>query len=122
MTVNLSYYDHRGGGNYATVAHYPSLVGDRLVYFDFNEVRQSWVIRDFVLGLKLDDKHSPLTVTDIEADAADREFPPWLDVGRDATEWQVYLRGRTTAVLKLRGAPISTTGPNRPSDTWLPLP
>lgn len=122
MAVNQTNYDQRGGGNLGIVVRCPSVVGDRLVYFDFNEARKSWVIRDFIAGLKLDDKHSPLTVTDIQADAVYDEFPPWLDVHRDATEWQVYLRGRTMAVLRLRGVPISTTAPNRASDTWLPLP
>src|ERR1035441_3984108 len=102
MPVNQSNYDHRGGGNYGTVVRCPTLVGDRLVYFDFNNDRQTWVIRDFITRLKLDDEHSPLTVLEIEADAVNDEFPPWLDVRRDAAEWQVYLRGRTNAVLRLR--------------------
>jgi hypothetical protein len=91
------------------------------VYFDFNEARKSWVIRDFVAAFRLDNEHSPLTVADIEADVVYDEFPPWFDVRRDASEWQAYLRGRTMAVLRLRGGPISTTAAGRVSDTWLPL-
>jgi hypothetical protein len=37
--------------------------------------------------------HCP--VADIEADAVEDEFPPWLNVMDDAEEWRVYLRART---------------------------
>jgi hypothetical protein len=121
MAVNQTNYDSRGGGDYGIVVRCPNLVGDRLVYFDFNDARQSWVIRDFVAGVRLDNEHSPLTIKDIEADAVDDEFPPWFDVRRDAAEWKAYLRGRTMAALRLRGAPISITAASRVSDTWLPL-
>ena len=122
MPVNHSNYDHRGRGNYGIVIRCPNLVGDRLVYFDYNNDSEHWVIRDFIAGQKLDNAHSLLSVADIEADAVGDEFPPWLDVKRDAVEWQFYLRTRTNAVLRLRLSGPSTVLPNRPSDTWLPLP
>ena len=123
MPVNHSNYDHRGGNN-VRVIRCPTFVGDRLVYFDYNTTSRNWVIRDFILDLKLDNEHSPLLVADIEADAVrdEDEFPPWLNARLDAAEWKAYLRNRTNAVLKLRTSEPSTVRPNRQSDTWLPLP
>lgn len=59
------------------------------MYFDYNDDRKSWVIRDFIMGRKLDNHHSRLSVADIEADAVEDEFPPWLNVTDDAEEWRV---------------------------------
>lgn len=58
------------GGNYGIVVRLPQIVADdRLVYFDHNKTRGSWVIRDFVGGRRLDNDHSTCTVPQIEADA-----------------------------------------------------
>ena len=51
MPVSPNNYDHRGGGNYGIVVRCPNIVAhDRLVYFDHNRDRGSWVIRDLITG------------------------------------------------------------------------
>ena len=122
MAVNQNNYDHRGGGNYGIVVSCPNIVAnDRLVYFDHNKDRGSWVIRDFVGALKLDNNSSPLTVAEIEADATYDEFPIWCGVETNPDDWKTYLTMRTTAVFRLR-APIRVTSvPNPGSGTWQPI-
>jgi hypothetical protein len=79
MAVNPSNYNHRGGGNYGIVLRCPNIVAnDRLVYFDHNRDRGSWVIRD---------SHSALTVAQIEADATYDEFPVWCNAEVSPAEW-----------------------------------
>ena len=77
MLVNRKNYDPRslvnrtnpkGVENLGIVVRCPTLVGNRLVYFDYNHVGQGWVIRDFITGWKLDNEHSSLSVDNIEAD------------------------------------------------------
>lgn len=122
MPVNANNYDHRGGGNYGIVLRLPCLVADdRLVYFDHNRDRGSWVIRDFIMGLRLDDNHSELGVAQIEADAIYDEFPTWCNVEVNPVDWRTYLTHRTTAVFKLRRPLGPTVPPNTRSGTWLPL-
>jgi hypothetical protein len=94
---------------------------DRLVYFDHNRDRGSWVIRDFIMGLRLDDNHSELGVAQIEADAIYDEFPTWCNVEVNPVDWRTYLTHRTTAVFKLRRPLGPTVPPNTRSGTWLPL-
>ena len=122
MPVNPSNYDHRGGGNYGVVVRLPRLVADdRLVYFDYNKNRGSWVIRDFVGGQRLDDNRSKLTIADIEADATNDEFPIWCNVEINPTDWRTYLTLRTTAVLRMSG-PLRSIAPANPqSGGWQPL-
>jgi hypothetical protein len=122
MSVNHNNYDPRGGLNLGIVARLPTLVGNRLVYFDHNAETKSWVIRDFIGQRKLDNWHSQLSITDIERDADMDEIPPWLNAELEADKWRDYLGLRTTAVLKLHDKPISTDLPNRPTDNWLSLP
>lgn len=119
MPVNPNNYDHRGAGNYGIVVRCPTIVGDRLVYFDHNRQRGSWVIRDFITRHQLSNNESTLTVAQIEADANQDEFPPWFNAINIA-EWEVYLRLRTTAVFQLRANP-STATPNRASGSWQPI-
>jgi hypothetical protein len=114
-------YDHRGGFNWGIVVRLRNLVGNRLVYFDYNSETQGWVIRDFIVGRKLDHENSSLSIKNIEEDADMDEFPPWLNVHTEAAEWEVYLKNRTIAVLGLHNHPISTDSPNRAADKWLPL-
>src|SRR5579864_1452704 len=112
MPLNPGNYDHRGGGNYGIVVLCPNIVAaDRLVYFDHNKDRGSWVIRDFVAGHRLDDQHSGLTVAQIEQDATYDEFPAWLNAEQNPVDWRTYLMLRTTAVLRVRG-PIRPGTPN----------
>ena len=47
MPIDAQNYNHRGAGNYGIVVRCPRIVGDRLVYFDHNAKRGTWVIRDF---------------------------------------------------------------------------
>jgi len=119
MPVNRANYDPRGGGNDGIVVRCSNLVANRLVYFDYNVARGSWVIRDFIAGVQLENSDSHLTVTQIEADTDYDEFPPWHNA-RNTADWQVYLTLRTTAVFRLR-APPPTAPPNPASGTWRPL-
>ena len=112
MPVSQTNYDHRGAGNYGVVVRCPNIVGDRLVYFDYNSQRHSWVIRDFVTGLQLSNNVSTLTIPQIEADANYDEFPPWFNVINNA-DWSVYLSLRTSAVFQLRSLP--TASPPNPA-------
>lgn len=122
MAVDSNNYDHRGGGNYGIVLRLPHIVADdRLVYFDYNKNRESWVIRDFIAGQRLDDNHSALTVAQIDADATYDEFPIWCNPEVDPTDWKTYLTLRTTAVFRLSGPLRSQTGPNPQSGNWQPL-
>ena len=122
MAVNSNNYDHRGGGNYGIVLRLPKIVSAGcLVYFDYNKKRKSWVIRDFIAGRKLDDTHSVLAVTQIEADATYDEFPIWRNAERYPLDWRVYLTNRTTAVFRLRKALRSAAVPNPQSGNWQPL-
>ncbi len=108
MPVDPENYNHRGGGNYGVVLLLPNIVApDRLVYFDYNRDRDTWVIRDFIGGQPLDDGHSPLGHAQIEADATHDEFPVWCNVEMNPTDWRMYLLLRTTAVLRL-GGPCGT--------------
>ena len=119
MPVNLSNYDHRGGGNYGIVLLCPTIVSPhRLVYFDHNRERGTWVIRDFISGYRLDNLHSTLTVPQIEADATYDEFPVWRNVEQNPDDWRTYLNLRTTAVLRLSGPIRSQNAPNANSGTW----
>lgn len=122
MPVNAINYDHRGGGNYGIVLRCPNIVAnDRLIYFDHNRDRGSWVIRDFVAGHRLDNNHSNLTVAQIEADATYDEFPAWCNVELNPTEWQQYLILRSTAVFRLRGVLPAPSTPSSRSGNWHPL-
>lgn len=116
MPVTQANYDHRGGGNYGIVMRCPNIVGDRLVYFDYNAQRHSWVIRDFISGLSLSNNDSQLTVPQIEFDANHDEFPPWRDVSYQM-EWATYLFLRTSAQFRL-GALPTITQPNPVSGRW----
>ena len=120
MPVTRSNYDHRGGGNYGIVVRCPNVVADRLVYFDYNDRRGTWVIRDFIMGQRLEAGDSHLTIDRIESDANYDEFPPWHNSVHIA-DWAVYLALRTTAVFGLGAAGISTAPPNTLSGTWRPL-
>lgn len=116
MPVNQTNYDHRGGGNYGIVVRCSNIVGNRLVYFDHNAQRHSWVIRDFMTGQQLSNNESTLTVSQIEADADFDEFPPWSNV-ENLAEWTAYMSLRTTAVFQLRTSP-ETSLPNPDSGNW----
>jgi|SRR5882724_282976 len=122
MPVDRNHYDRRrGGGNYSIVIRCPNIVANRLVYFDYNERRRTWVIRDFIARQRLDIRHSRnLTVGDIEADANYSEYPPWRDV-RNIDDWSAYLRLRTTAAFRLRRAAIPRNAPNPASGGWRPF-
>ena len=117
MPVNHANYNHRGGGNYGIVVRCPNLVSDRLVYFDHNVRRQTWVIRDFITYRRLENNDSQLDIAQIEADANHDEFPPWHNVVNTA-DWALYLSLRTTAVFGLGAAGVNTTGPNPASGFW----
>jgi len=116
MPVTRANYDHRGGGNYGIVLHCHRLVGERLVYFDFNAQRQSWVIRDFMTNRQLSNNDSILTVAQIEEGADYDEYPPLLNV-KNTSEWSSYLLLRTTAVFRLQNTPILSL-PNPATGTW----
>lgn len=118
MSIEPENYSHRGGGNYGIVLLCPTIVaGDRLVYFDHNRERGSWVIRDFVTGFRLDNLHSPLTVEQIETDATHNEFPAWCNVETNPSDWEAYLTLRTTAVLRMTGA-LRPIAANPNSGDW----
>ena len=120
MPVNHDNYSHRGGGNYGIVVLCPTLIADRLVYFDHNRDRGSWVVRDFTTDRRLDNEHSPLTVAQIEEDATYNEHPPWCNVENESAAWTTYLRLRTTAAFR---SPVgrSLDAPNPQSGQWQPL-
>lgn len=120
MPVDPENYSHRGGGNYGIVVVCPTLIADRLVYFDHNRERGSWVVRDFITGRRLDNEHSPLTVAQIEDDAAYNEYPPWCNVENEPGGWTTYLRLRTTAAFR-NGVGRSLDAPNPQSGQWQPL-
>jgi hypothetical protein len=117
MPVTQSNYSERGGGNRGIVVLCPNLVGDRLVYFDYNTDRRTWVIRDFIVGQRLDNEHSTLTVEQIEADATYDEFPPWCNAEKNPAVWRTYLPLRATALFK-RGQARSLDAPNPQSGGW----
>jgi hypothetical protein len=122
MPLNRGNYNHRGGGNYGIVLRCPHIVAnDRLIYFDHNRDRGSWVIRDFIAGQWLDDQHSTLTVPEIEADADYDEFPAWCNAEEQPLDWRVYLTLRTTAVMRLNGPVRSAMAPNPQSGIWQTL-
>jgi hypothetical protein len=120
MSVDEENYSHRGGGNYGIVLLCPNLIADRLVYFDHNRQRGSWVVRDFIAGWRLDNENSALTVAQIEDDATYDEHPPWCNAETDPTDWRTYLRLRTTAAFK-RAAGGTLDAPNPQSGDWQPL-
>jgi len=120
MPVDEQNYSHRGGGNYGIVLLCPNVVADRLVYFDHNRERGSWVIRDFICGRRLDNGHSTLTVSQIENDASYHEHPPWCNVEEEPDTWRTYLRLRVTAAFK-RGRGRSIEAPNAQSGQWQQL-
>jgi len=117
MPVREECYSHRGGGNYGIVILCPTLIADRLVYFDQNRERGTRVIRDFIAGWFLDDKHSRLTVDQIEEDAAYNEHPPWCNAEKHPDQWRTYLRMRTTAAFR-RGRGRSLEIPDPKSGRW----
>ncbi len=121
MSVNETNCNHRGGGNYGIVVCCPNVVADdHLVYFDYNNERGTWVMRDFIERQRLDDSHSRLTVAEIKADATYDEFPAWCNVEENPADWRTYLTLRTTAVLA--GGPLrATSTPNPGSGNWRPL-
>ena len=122
MPVDPNNYEHRGGGNYGVVVLCPNIVADdRLVYFDHNKDRGSWVIRDFISGQRLDNDHSALTVAQIEAEATYDEFSPWCNVEMNPADWRTYLTLRTTAVSRLRAPLGSVSAVNPQSGSWQPL-
>jgi hypothetical protein len=119
MPVDPANYSHRGGGNYGIVVLLPNIVTpDRLVFFDYNRDRGTWVIRDFTGGQRLDNRHSPLTVAQIEADATYDEFPVWCSVEDEPEDWRTYLTLRTTAVLRLSGPYRFVREANLGSGNW----
>jgi hypothetical protein len=120
MPVNEQNYSHRGGGNYGIVLLCPKIVADRLVYFDHNRDRGSWVIRDFILGRGLDSQHSQLTVSQIEDDASYDEHPPWCNAEEEPDTWRTYLRLRVTAAFRDRKG-RSLDAPNPHSGDWQQL-
>lgn len=120
MPVNEQNYSHRGGGNYGIVLLCPSIVADRLVYFDHNRDRGSWVIRDFIVGRRLDNQHSPLTVSQIEDDASYDEHPPWCNAEEEPDTWRTYLRLRVTAAFRGRNG-RSLDPPNPQAGEWQQL-
>jgi hypothetical protein len=121
MAVNSANYNHRGGGNYGIVLQSDTIVGnEHLVYFDYNRDRGTWVIRDLIAGRRLDDRHSPLTVAQIEASSTYDEFPPWLNVEINPVDWRTYLTLRTTAVLR-RALNSTFAPPSAQSGIWHPL-
>ena len=119
MPVNQGNYSHRGGRNYGIVLRCSNIVADdRLIYFDYNRDRGSWVIRDFVGGWRLDNENSGLSVAQIEADATYDEFPVWCNAEEQPSDWQTYLNLRTTAVLRLGRPLASPMVPSRNSGNW----
>lgn len=122
MALNRSNYNHRGGGNYGIVLLCPNLVAsDRLIYFDYNRDRGSWVIRDFIGSMRLDNERSTLTVPQVEADATYDEFPAWCNAEERPDDWKLYLDLRSTAVLRLGRPLASHARPNPASGNWQPL-
>jgi hypothetical protein len=120
MPVNPEHYRTRGG-NLAIVLCCPTIVSPaRLVYFDHNPVG-SWVIRDFLSGLWLDNEASHLTVAAIEQDAVYSEPPPWCSVENDPQDWRLYLELRTTVYTGQRNRRINIEPPYLASDRWRPL-
>jgi hypothetical protein len=120
MPVDANDYRTRGG-NLAIVLCCPTIVSRaRLVYFDHNPAG-SWVIRDFLGGVKLSNETSALTVTDIEQDANHSEPPPWCNVETAPQDWRLYLELRTTVLTEQRNRNIHTQHPNRQSGRWEPL-
>ena len=119
MAVNPNNFNHRGGGNYGIIVRLPQIVADdRLVYFDYDKKRGSWVIRDFVTGQKFDSDHSTLTVSQIEADATYDEFSIWCNVEKVQSDWTTYLKLRSTAVFRLSASLNSPKAENPRSGTW----
>ena len=120
MPVDANDYRTRGG-NLAIVLCCPTIVSPaRLVYFDHNPAG-SWVIRDFLGGVKLSNETSALTVADIELDANHSEPPPWCNVETAPQDWRLYLELRTTVLTEQRNRNIDVRHPNRQSGRWEPL-
>ena len=71
------------------------LVADHLVYFDYDSVTGSWVLRDFMSGLRLDNHNSLLKIAEIEADANHDEPPPWCNA-ENVDDWRICLTLRCT--------------------------
>jgi hypothetical protein len=120
MPVKEDNYSHRGGGNYGIVLVCPNVIANRLVYFDHNRERGSWVVRDFICGWRLDNQSSALTEAQIEADATYDEHPPWCNVEANPADWKTYLQLRTTVALG-HGDGRSLDAPNPQSGHWQPL-
>jgi hypothetical protein len=105
--------------NYGIVLRCPNIVADdRLIYFDYNRDRGTWVMRDFIGGHRLDNLHSTLTVQQIEADATYDEYPAWCNAETHPQDWCTYLKLRTTAVFRLGRTLGETTTPNQNSGHW----
>jgi hypothetical protein len=120
MPANSTDYRTRGG-NLGIVLCCPTIVSPaRLVYFDHNPAG-SWVIRDFLTGLKLSNDTSTLTVADVEQDAVHSEPPPWCNAETAPSDWRLYLELRTTIYTDQRNRHINVQRPNRPTDRWHPL-
>ena len=106
------------GPNAAIVLCCPTIVSPaRLVYFDRNQAG-SWVIRDFLAGVKLTSETSALTVVDVEQDAVYSEPPPWCNVETRPMEWRLYLELRTTVYTHQRNRTIDVQHPNNAAGRW----
>jgi hypothetical protein len=120
MPVDANDYRTRGG-NLAIVLCCPRIASPaRLVYFDHNPAG-SWVIRDFLGGVRLSNQTSALTVADIEQDASHSEPPPWCSVETTPRDWRLYLELRTTVFTRQRNRNVDVQHPNRDSGRWDPL-
>jgi hypothetical protein len=105
MPVDVNDYRARGG-NLAIVLCCLTIVSPaRLVYFDYNPAG-SWVIRDFLGGVKLSNETSALTVADIELDANHSEPPPWCNVATAPQDWWLYLELRMAVLTEQRNRNI----------------
>ena len=120
MPVDANDYRTRGG-NLAIVLCCPTIASPaRLVYFDHNPAG-SWVIRDFLCGVRLSNETSALTVADIEQDACHSEPPPWCNVEKTPGDWRLYLELRTTVFTGQRNRNIDVQNPNRNFERWDPI-
>jgi hypothetical protein len=121
MPVDPTHYQHHGSGNYTVILRCPNIVGNRLVHFDQNRKRGTWVLRDFVMKQQLSNitAAAGVTVAAIEADADHSEPPPYHAVTYD-DHWCGYLFLKTMYNFH-PNTPTSTAPPNAASGAWVPI-
>lgn len=121
MSAEIHYRPH-GGKHHVAIVHCPKICGDRLLHLS-QDGPESWVLRDYVMGLQLSHapapapSHSDCHLDAIELQVVWSEPPPYYAFHHLA-DWAVYLKLRTLAFHQREPLAIA---PNSDFGTWVRL-